>query len=78
VALLGEVFHPVEAGFEVSYAQAMPNVKQSISFLPVDQDVEFLACLAPCLPARCHPTHHGDKGLHLLNCKTDPIKFFIL
>jgi hypothetical protein len=52
----------VEAGFRVSYVQAMP----SLLLLPMDQDVERSALSpAPCLPACCHASHHGDNGPNL-------------
>ena len=33
------------------------------SWLPWDQDVELSAPPVPCLPARCHASHH-DNGLN--------------
>jgi hypothetical protein len=55
----------VGAGFEVSYAQAMPSVAHSL-LLPADQDVEISApSPAPCLPPCCHASHHDDNGLNL-------------
>jgi len=51
-------------GFEVSDAQARPHV--SLFLLPADQDVELEApSPAPCLPARCHISHHDYNGLNL-------------
>lgn len=42
----------VEAGFEVSSAQATPSVVQNILLLPADQDVELpVPSPAPCLGA---------------------------
>jgi hypothetical protein len=55
----------VGAGFEVSYAQAMPNVAHSLLLLPADQDVELWAPSAPRLPGHCHSSHHDDNGLNL-------------
>ena len=44
----------VRVGFEVSYAQAMPNDKVHF-LLPADQDVELSApSPAPCMPAQHH------------------------
>ena len=55
----------MSVGFEVSYAQATPSVTHNLFLLPADQDVELSAPPAPCLPARCHASHHGDNGLNL-------------
>jgi hypothetical protein len=45
----------VEAGFEVSYAQAMPIVSHCFLMFPLDHDGELSApSLAPCLPGCCH------------------------
>ena len=55
----------LEAGFQVIYAQAMPTAVHSLLLLPVDQDVELSAPPAPCLPAHCHVSCHGDNGLSL-------------
>lgn len=32
---------------------------------------------APCLPIRCHTSHHDDNGLTFWNCKPPQIKYFI-
>jgi hypothetical protein len=80
VALLEEVCHWGwgGAGFEVSCAQTLPSVEDSHLFLlPVDQDVELTASLAPCLspapclptvpclPGCCHGNLHDDNRLNL-------------
>jgi hypothetical protein len=56
MALLGEVLSywskavTVGAGFEVSYAQAIPIVTHSLLLLPADQGVELTSLSqAPCL-----------------------------
>lgn len=56
---------PVEAGFEVSYARALPSVKDSLLLVASVQDIELSVPPAPCLPALCHASHHGDTGLNL-------------
>lgn len=54
------------AGFEVSYAQAIPSVDTDYFLLPADQEIELSApSPAPCLPAQCHASHHDDNGLIL-------------
>ena len=63
VILVEEVCHCGES-IEVSYAQAMLSVEHSI-LLPLDQEVEPTAPPAPCLPAHCYASHHGDNGLNL-------------
>jgi hypothetical protein len=32
------------------------------SWMPSDQDIEFSAPLAPCLPVCCHASCHDDNG----------------
>ena len=56
----------MEAGFEVSYAQAMPSVEQNLLLLPMNQDVGH-AALSPakCMPACCHVSHHDGNGQNL-------------
>lgn len=49
MALFKEMCH-CRAGFQVSYAQAMPSVIHSVLVLPADRDVESSPhSLAPCL-----------------------------
>ena len=56
----------VEAGFEVSYAQATPSVEHSLLLLLVDQDVDLSdSSPAPCLPSCCHACCQADNGLIL-------------
>ena len=51
----------MEVGFEVSYAQAKPSVAHYLFLGDTGQDTELSApSLAPCLPARCHASHHDD------------------
>lgn len=50
MALLEECFI-VEAGFEVSYAQAITSVVHSVLLLPPDQDVGPTGPPVLCLPA---------------------------
>ena len=47
------------------YAQAVFGETHSPFLLPVDQDVELSAPLSPCLPTRCHASHHDDNELNL-------------
>jgi hypothetical protein len=63
--LVGGSLSLVEAGFEISYAQATPSVAHTLLLLPGDQEVEFSALPAPCLPAHCHASCHDDNGLNL-------------
>lgn len=44
--------------FEVRYTEATHRVTHSFLLMPVDQDVEFSALLAPCLFARCRVSCH--------------------
>lgn len=55
----------VGAGFEVSFAQALPIVEHSLLLLSMNQDAELLVpFLTPCLPASCHASCHDDNGLN--------------
>jgi hypothetical protein len=50
-------------GFEVSKAQATPNV--TLFLLPLDLDIEFSGTSpAPCLPAGHCPPYHVDNELN--------------
>ena len=65
--------------FEVSHAQAMPMVVQSLLMLSTDQDVELLAPPPPaCLPSCCHASHHENNVLNVRSCKPASIKPFAL
>jgi hypothetical protein len=67
----------LEAGFEVSDAQAMPSV--TLFLLPANPDVELSAtCVAPCLPVCYHASCHDNNGLNLWTCRPAPIKCFLL
>ena len=62
MVLLEEVHHwEWGEGVEASFAQASPNVADSLLRLPADPDVnsQLLLSPAPCLPA----CHHDDNGL---------------
>jgi hypothetical protein len=40
-------------------------MENSPPLLPVDQDIELLGPLTPCLPACCHASNHDGNGLNL-------------
>jgi hypothetical protein len=66
VVLLEEVCHYGGRGdFEVFYAQAMPSAAHSLLLLPLDQNVEFSAPLAPCLSTLCHVFCHVSNRTNL-------------
>jgi hypothetical protein len=54
-------------GSDVLYAQDTPIVANSPFLLPLDQDAEFSASSALCLPACCLASHHDDNELNLWN-----------
>ena len=55
----------MESGFEVSYAQAMPHMTNSL-LLSADQDIELSApSPAPCLPAYYRVFYHNNNELSL-------------
>ena len=61
MVLLEEVCH-CGVGFEVSYAQDMPN--DSVYFLwPMDQDIELFSSFSSTMSATM--SHHDDNGLNL-------------
>ena len=64
--LVGEsVLLCVGAGFEVSYAQAIPSVAHSLPLMSEDQDVELCAPPAPCPPSHCHASYYDYNQLNL-------------
>ena len=70
VALLEKVFHVVGGLGNL----LLTDWKTAVFCLPPEQDVQFSAPLAPCLPECCHDSRHDDNGLNLWTCEPAPIK----
>jgi hypothetical protein len=71
VALLEEVCH--RGGGILGSVPSCLEV--SLSWLPLDQDVELPApSPVPCQPGCCHASCHDDNELNLWNYKSAPIK----
>jgi hypothetical protein len=54
-----------EGDLRVPMFKICPGQKTAFSRLPLDQGVELLTPLAPCLPGLCHDSCLDDNGMNL-------------
>jgi hypothetical protein len=65
----------LEEGFEISYVcSSSTQWGNTVSLLPLDQNVELSPPTTPYLPAHWHASYPDNNKQNLSNCKSTPIQ----